>query len=145
MNFAKYISVIAATMLKFAGGPLTGLVLALNLTEIMICSVIGMMLMVILVMFFSEFFSKIRSYFSSNKPRKKFNRINRLAIKTRKKFGLTGVAFLTPLILTPAGGTILALAFNYSKSRILLSMFLWAIIWAVVQTLFFFYVKKLFF
>lgn len=49
MNFAKYISVIAISMLKFMGGPLTGLTLNLSWIETAICSVIGMMITVVLV------------------------------------------------------------------------------------------------
>ena len=58
MNFAKYISVIAISMIKFAGGPLTGLALRLGWVETAICSVIGMMITVSLIVFLGEFIQK---------------------------------------------------------------------------------------
>ncbi|MCU0325821.1 MAG: hypothetical protein MUF45_11305 [Spirosomaceae bacterium] len=114
MNWAGYFATITASMIKFVAGPLVG--------ETTICTVIGMMLTVVILMFFGVFIGK---FFKSNKPKKKFTKTNRLAVKVRSKFGLIGVAGLTPLLFTP--------------SHMLVS----AGIWAVVQTLFFYFVKDL--
>lgn len=146
MNFAKYLSVIAISMVKFAGGPLTGLALQLGWIETAICSVIGMMITVLLIVFSSDFIQKMwRKFFPKKEEAKKFTKMNRLAVKTRRKFGLIGIAFLTPLLFTPIGGTAIAMAFRYEKSEILIQMLISAVIWAIVQTLFFFFVKDLIF
>lgn len=142
MNWAGYFAVITASMLKFLGGPLIGLGLKLHWIETTICTTIGMMLTVSLVMFLGELLKKI---FRNNKPRKRITKTNRLAVKIRRRFGLIGIAALTPLIFTPAGGTILAMAFRYPKSQILLNMLVSAALWAIVQTLFFYFLKDLIF
>ena len=141
MNFAKYLSVIAISMLKFAGGPLTGLAIKLSWIETAICSVVGMMITVFLIVFSGDF---IRNRFYKDKP-KKFTKMTRYGVKIRQKFGLAGIAFLTPLLFTPPVGAALSMAFRYDKKAILLQMFISAVAWAIVQTLFFFYVKDLIF
>ncbi|GAB2614086.1 hypothetical protein GCM10027035_08220 [Emticicia sediminis] len=142
MNFAKYLSVIAISMLKFAGGPLTGLAIKLSWIETAICSVVGMMLTVSLIVFSGDF---IRKIFRKDKPTKKFTKMTRFGVKIRQKFGLIGIAFLTPLLFTPPVGAALSVAFRYDKKAILLQMLISAVVWAIVQTLFFFYVKDLIF
>jgi hypothetical protein len=141
MNFAKYLSVIAISMLKFAGGPLTGLAIKLSWIETAICSVVGMMITVSLIVFSGDF---IRNIFLKDKP-KKFTKMTRYGVKIRQKFGLAGIAFLTPLLFTPPVGAALSMAFRYDKKAIILQMFISAVAWAIVQTLFFFYVKDLIF
>ena len=146
MNFAKYISVIAISMLKFAGGPLTGLALKLAWVETAICSIIGMMITVLLIIFSSDFIQKLWTRFFPKKEKvRKFTKLNRLAIKTRRKFGLVGIALLTPILFTPIGGTALAMAFRYEKREIILQMLISAAAWAIVQTLFFYFLKDLIF
>jgi uncharacterized membrane protein len=146
MNFAKYISVIAISMLKFAGGPLTGLALKLGWVETAICSVIGMMITISLIVFSGEFIQKIwAKFFPKKEKAKKFTKMNRLAIKTRRKFGLIGISLLTPLLFTPIGGAVLAVSFRYDKREIIVQMLISAVVWAIVQTLFFYYVKDLIF
>lgn len=146
MDFAKYFSVIAISMLKFAGGPLTGLALKLGWIETAICSVIGMMTTVALIVFSGDFIQKTwtRLFPKKEKP-KKFTKINRLAIKTRRKFGLIGIAWLTPILFTPIGGAAIAMAFRYEKREILIQMLISAMAWAIIQTLFFYFLKDLIF
>ncbi|MFY7912473.1 MAG: hypothetical protein ACOVO2_23095 [Emticicia sp.] len=141
MNFAKYLSVIAISMLKFAGGPLTGLAIKLSWVETAVCSVVGMMLTVSLIVFSGDF---IRKIFRKDKP-KKFTKMTRFGVKIRQKFGLIGIAFLTPILFTPPVGAALSIAFRYDKKAILLQMLISAAAWAVVQTLFMYYVKDLIF
>ncbi len=148
MEVAKYLSVIFASMIKFFGGPLTGLALKITWIETAVCSVIGMMITVALVTFFGDyiqrFFTRI---FQKGEPKKKkkFTRSNRLAIRIRRKFGLTGISFLTPILFSPIGGAILALAFRYHKRDIMLSMLVSACGWGVIQSLFLYYAKALIF
>jgi len=50
------------------------------------------------------------------------------------KHGLEGIAFLTPLFLTPIGGTILAVSMGNPKGKIILYMLISALGWALVFT-----------
>jgi uncharacterized membrane protein len=141
MNFAKYLSVIAISMLKFAGGPLTGLATKLSWIETVLCSVIGMMLTVSLVVFSGEFFGRI----FRKKKSKKFTKMARIAVKIRQRFGLAGIAFLTPILFTPPLGAALSIAFRYNKKAIFIQMLISAVGWGIVQTLFFYFIKELIF
>lgn len=141
MNFAKYISVIAVSMLKFMGGPLTGLAIQLSWVETAICSVVGMMVTVVLIVFAGDFVSKI---FQKKKP-KKFTRLTRFGVKIRKQFGLSGIALLTPILFTPPLGAALSVAFRYEKKAIIVNMLISAMAWALAQTLFFYFAKDLIF
>lgn len=148
MEVAKYLSVIFASMIKFFGGPLTGLALKITWIETAVCSVIGMMITVALVTFFGDyiqrFFTRI---FQRGEPKKKkkFTRSNRLAVRVRIRFGLMGISFLTPILFSPIGGAILALAFRYHKKDIMLNMLASACVWGVIQCLFVYYAKDFLF
>jgi hypothetical protein len=51
-----------------------------------------------------------------------------------RKYGLGGIAFFTPLILTPIGGTLLALSTNKPRENILVYMLISAIFWSTLFT-----------
>lgn len=135
MNFAKYFSVITVSMLKFIGGPLTGLALNLTWIETFLCSVLGMMISVVMVVYLGDYIQ------SKRKKTNKFSKLTRFSIKTRQKFGLKGIAFFTPILFSPIGGTALAIAFRYNKNEILIQMLISSILWGLIETLAFYYAK----
>lgn len=146
MMFSKYVAVITATMIKFLGGPLTGLALKLTWYETAICSAIGMMLTVFIIVFAGQQVRVLSGKFNRKpKPSKKFTKTTRFAVKIKGNLGLWGIAIMTPLLFTPIGGSVLAVAFKYQPWDIIFKMLVSAAASAVVQTLFFFYVKNLIF
>jgi membrane protein DedA with SNARE-associated domain len=66
------------------------------------------------------------------RKRKRFSQKSRKFVTIWKRYGLAGVAFLTPILLTPIGGTILAVSSGSPKERIILFMFVSASVWSVV-------------
>lgn len=134
MQFAKYSSVIIASTIKFLGGPLSGAALGLNWLETATCTTLGMMISVVVVAYAGAALQSMFQRFQSSPP-KRFTKRTRLAIRIWKRAGLAGIAFLTPLILTPIGGTILAISFGVNRGRLMLYMLISAVIWALVQTL----------
>ncbi|WP_128548579.1 hypothetical protein [Larkinella soli] len=134
MQIAKYLSVLLASTLKFIGGPLSGAALGLNWVETWLCTVLGMMLSVITVTYAGTAFRAVVGRFRKSKPRR-FTRRTRLAVKVWKRAGIFGIALLTPLILTPIGGTILALSFKVHRPQIFVYMLLSALSWGIVFTL----------
>lgn len=128
---AKYISVILSAAFKFVLGPTTSLALGLHWFESVILTVVGMMLSVFVFTFAGQQIQ--RFYFKWRGKRKKkklFTRRNRLIVRVWKNYGLFGVAFLTPLILTPIGGTLVVASFGEKWHKIsiymLISGFLWS-------------------
>jgi len=129
----KYLSVFGLSMFKFLAGPLTGLAVGLKMWETMLLTVGGMMASVTILSFLGiELRHKFVARFAGKK--KKFSPRSRRTVRIWKRFGLQGVAFLTPLILSPFGGTMIAVGFGETPKRIILYMLTSAIFWAVVMT-----------
>lgn len=53
---------------------------------------------------------------------KKISKMARLTVKTWRKFGLTGIAILTPLIFSPLGGALIAVSFKVDTKKIIIYM-----------------------
>lgn len=141
MQVAKYISVLLASTLKFVGGPLAGLALGLSWTETAICTILGMMLSVTLVVFAGAVLEQVSARFRRG-PAKRFSRKTRLAVKIWQRAGMAGIAFLTPILLTPIGGTALAVSFRVNRVKLIGYMLVSAVVWAVVQTLLVYQLKN---
>lgn len=130
MEIAKYVSVALAASLKFIGGPLAGLALGLTWIETAACSVAGLMLSVFLFTFLGEGIRHLVERFRRRKP-KLFTKRNRRAVRIWRRFGLPGIAFLTPLVFTPIGGTLLAVSFRAPRLPTFGWMLLFGVLWAV--------------
>ncbi len=134
MLFAKYLSVVLASTLKFIGGPLSGVAMGLTWIETAACTVLGMMLSVATVMFVGTALERLVQRFRKQRPRR-FSKRTRLAVRIFQRSGLLGIALLTPLLLTPLGGTALAISFRVRRVPLFFYMLGSAVFWAVVQTL----------
>ena len=127
----KLASVYFSSMLKFIFGPLGGYAAGFSLVTTILVTVAGMMTVVLVFTFFGNWIrERIASRFS--KKRNKFSPRNRRFVTIWKKYGLIGVAALTPLILTPIGGTLLAVSSGSPKEKIIFYMFISASVWSVV-------------
>jgi hypothetical protein len=73
-----------------------------------------------------------------NRFRKKkpilFSKRVRYAVQIWQKFGIKGIAALTPLIFTPIGGSLLALSFKVPLPRILFFMAISSLLWSLFYT-----------
>ncbi|NIJ56077.1 hypothetical protein [Dyadobacter arcticus] len=129
-TFLKYFSVALASTLKFFGGPIAGVILKLTWIETAICSAIGMMFTVLLLTYIGGGIQALIKKHRKSKP-KKFTRTNRIAVNIWRRFGIIGIAFLTPPLFTPIFGPILAIAFKVPRASIFLWMSISAIIWGL--------------
>ncbi|HEX8549892.1 MAG TPA: hypothetical protein VF691_23220, partial [Cytophagaceae bacterium] len=68
------------------------------------------------------------------KNSKLFSKKNRRLIKIWRSYGIRGVAFLTPILLSPIGGTLLAASFGESRGKIFFYMLLSSIFWSFIFT-----------
>jgi hypothetical protein len=90
-----------------------------------------MMTVVILFAFFGDFMrTKVLDRFFPK--RKRFSVRNRKIVGIWKKYGLLGVAALTPVLLTPIGGALLAVSVGTPRNKLILFMFVSAAIWSTV-------------
>lgn len=126
----KALSVFLLSMLKFILGPMTGMALGLHYVTTTLATIGGMMMSVVIFTYFGEWLRSVVLHRFYRNSRKFTPRTRRIA--AWRKYGLSGIAFLTPLLLTPIGGTLLAVGATKSKGRILLAMFISATGWSLV-------------
>jgi membrane protein DedA with SNARE-associated domain len=127
----KAIPIYLLCTLKVVFGPTLGYAAGLNIITTMIATASGMMTSVVAFTYFGEWLRmKLLNKWIST--RKKFTPNNRRIVTVWKKFGLAGIAVLTPLGLTPIGGTILAVSLGAPKEKIIFFMLISSIVFAVV-------------
>ncbi|MEO9474254.1 MAG: hypothetical protein ABJG41_01925 [Cyclobacteriaceae bacterium] len=132
----KYLIVYLLSAVKFIFGPSFGLSFGLSVPEICILTLAGMMSTVYLVCYFGPHIRKLTiRVFGKKKKRAVFSPRTRRFVKIWKKYGVKGIAFLTPLLLSPPGGTFLANAFGGKKPEIIKWMWVFGSISSVVLTL----------
>ena len=129
----RAVPVFLSSMIKFIFGPIGGKAAGLHLITTMIVTAAAMMTVVIAFTYFGEFLrEKI-----INRLRKKKS-VEEQPKKTAgffTKYGLAGIAMLTPIILTPIGGTLLAVGVSSNREKIILYMLVSACVWSVLLTL----------
>ena len=129
----KIATVYFSSMLKFVFGPLGGYAAGFTVVTTILVTVAGMMTVVLVFTLFATWIRQkiIMRFF---KKRNKFSPRNRRFVTIWKKYGLIGVAALTPILLTPIGGTLLALSSGSPKDKIIFYMFISASVWSVIMS-----------
>lgn len=127
----KVATVYFSCMLKFIFGPLGGYAAGFPLITTILVTVAGMMTVVLLFTFFGNWI-RVKIIGKFFKKRSRFSQSNRRFVTIWKRYGLIGVAALTPIFLTPIGGTILAVSSGSPKEKIIFYMFVSACVWSVV-------------
>jgi len=134
VEFGKYLSIFLLSMLKFIFGPTMGTAAGMSLVETVLLTVGGMMASVFIISYFGTTLrAKVFSRISMNK--KLFTKRNRNLVKIWNNYGLFGVALLTPIIFTPIGGTLFAVAMGTPRRKIFSYMFFSGMFWAIIITL----------
>ena len=130
-EFLKALPVLLFSMIKFILGPTLGFAARLHFLTTVFVTILGMMSMVFAFTYAGEWIrNKVLARFFKN--RKLFTPKSRKFVSVWKKYGLTGIAFLTPLVLTPIGGTLLAVSSGSPREKIILYMFISAAAWALI-------------
>jgi hypothetical protein len=80
-------------------------------------------------------------YFKSHEHPKIFTKNNRMIIKVKKRFGLWGIAFVTPLGITIPLGAFIAERFYRDKKKVILALSVGVLFWniAIYVLIAFFY------
>ncbi len=160
-GFFKLFLVLIISGVKFVFAPPFALYDArYNFIETFLSTTIGGLLGVIFFFYLSEIildlFKKvwpvIRSYFfrhdvtpvhetkkivSDASRKKQFSRKNKFIVNTRRKYGLWGIAILTPILLSIPLGTFLASKYFKNKKSILLSLAISVVCWSLIMTSFY--------
>ena len=126
-----FFAIYLMTLFKFISGPVLGYIAGYSLAEIMLVTVAGMMSSVIIFAYLGEWIKK-QWGIRITKKRLVFSRRNRRIVKVWQKFGVAGVAILTPLLLTPIGGTLVLTSFGVERKIIVSYMFASSVWWSFV-------------
>ena len=129
----KYFTVFFLSGFKFIFGPTFGVANDMPLTAIILLTAGGMMATVYLFTFFG---SELRNFAKKFKKNPKvFTKRNRRFVKIWRKFGLEGVCLLTPLLLSPPIGALLANLLGTNKRKLIKWMWISALGWGTVLSL----------
>ncbi|KAA9325573.1 hypothetical protein F0P96_19795 [Hymenobacter busanensis] len=130
----KYATVFLLSMVKFIGGPVTGAAAGLSFAQTLALTVAGMMTSVAVV-------SGVGRSWAAHMQRRRrlrhkpvFSRRSRTIVRIFSRFGISGIAFLTPILFTPIGGTVIATMLGVRRQQILLHMFWSALLWGAAFT-----------
>jgi hypothetical protein len=139
--FQQGVVIILGSTLKFIFGPVSGAAFGMPPLLTALFTTAGMMLTVIVVMIGGK---PLKDWIQGRFPNgKKFSKKNRLIIKTRGKYGIYGIALLTPILFSPPVGALIALALTSEKSKVLFPMFVSASFWSVIFSFFLQTIKTL--
>ena len=137
----KYISIYLLSMVKFIAGPTMGPASGLSWVETVLITVAGMMTSVI-IFTSKRFKDNIPAIFK--RKRKRFTKKNRRFVGIWKKYGLFGVSFLTPIIFTPIGGSILVSYLGGGRRKVIYYMLFSAVFWSLIfSTVFYFFISEI--
>lgn len=125
------ILIFLGSIVKFSMGSLTAIAANLGLSG-SLANVIGGIIGIVI---FTYLGSYMQEYLVKKYPRRfgrKFTKSNRLLVRVKQKFGLNGVAALTPIALSIPVGVMFALTLTHDKKKILISMVVSTLIWATL-------------
>lgn len=152
----RFIEVLVLSGIKFLLGPPLSFKLGFSFFQTVIVTTIGGLIGVIFFFYLSEillrFFKKswpyIKAFFGiselkpqparvkkiNGKQKKNFSRKNKFIVNTRRKYGLWGIAILTPVLLSIPLGTFLANKYYRNKKSVLFSLGVSVICWSLVMS-----------
>jgi len=128
-DYVKFLEVAALSMFKFLFAPFLGAKVGLNMWTTWAACLIGMNLSVFLFSFFGQKIKKFWATLFPSKSQKLFSQKSRRVVSIWAKYGLYGIAFLTPPLFTPPVGSLIAASFGEPRQRIVLFMLISSLIW----------------
>jgi len=129
--FATFFGIYLVCLFKFIGGPILGTAAGYSVLEIELVTVSGMMTSVIAFTYLGDWIKNTWTIKIRKNP-KRFTNRTRNIVKIWQKFGVYGIAALTPIFLTPIGGTIILSSFGIDKHKIIITMLVSGLIWAFI-------------
>ncbi len=129
----KILTVLFWSAIKYIVGISFAIGFGFNQIEILLYTVLGGMMGVVVYLYLWEFIlHTYYKYFPKKIKPIKFTKWKRRLVVFIRKYEVWGVALLTPIILTPPVGTILASTIETNKWRIKLIMFFSFCFWTLL-------------
>lgn len=132
-NWSQIILIVLISILKYGLGIFTAINSSLGFWPSIIANMAGGGIGVFIFTFLGSIIKKKYIAFRyKNKKPKRFSRWNRFLIHFRNRFGLVGIAFLSPILLTIPVGVILSLQITENKIKIFFYIYTGCLIWSWV-------------
>ncbi|KOF02504.1 hypothetical protein OB69_12070 [Roseivirga seohaensis subsp. aquiponti] len=132
-KFLTYLGIYLLACLKSILPPLLGPAAGMSPLEIIIITMAGLMTSVVLFSFLGEKIKKnVLPIFIRKKG--KFSPQSRRMVRIWTKYGIIGTCFLTPLILSPVGGSLLVSTVGAPRKQVFFYMFIFGLFWSIVWT-----------
>lgn len=137
-EFLKMLSVFLACAIVFGkiGMPSAMVVFEYNFLKVFLISTAGGIVGNTFFVFFTNAILKWIHNYRVKKhkihSRKIFTRFNRGIIKVKSRFGLTGIALITPPLLSAPLGAFLAVRFFKNKAKILAYLSVSVMLWSII-------------
>ncbi|MDX2001147.1 MAG: hypothetical protein SFW35_01860 [Chitinophagales bacterium] len=132
-KLSDYLLVYLGSMFKMILGPLAGLSNHLTLWETALFTCLGMMSTVLVISLINPSFRK-KMVWKFKRDKRLFTRRNRRLVLLWRKYGLKGIAFITPVLLMPIGGAIIALSFGGKRKLLYQYMFASMAFWSLITS-----------
>ena len=136
LEFTKIVGLLVFSTLKFFFSPSAALLAGYSFVETIAITVIGGYTGFVLFFFAGKFIVAWFHRVFKRKKKKLFNKRNRLIVKIKSKYGLLGIATLTPLLLSIPVGALLASYYFPRAKRTLPIFFVCLVIWSFILTSF---------
>jgi membrane protein YqaA with SNARE-associated domain len=127
---------------KFLFAPATIILSGYNFWQTILISTTGGWFGVYVFYFFGKLIMDyiFRKYFNKTEPKqvkKKFSKTNKMIVKTKTKYGIYGLAIITPVVISIPIGAIIAAKY-YRKNKATIPILMSAVFaWSVILTTFF--------
>ena len=135
-HLGKCVSVFGLAMVRPSAAPILAYASGLHIAESIVLVACGIVLSVTLVAAVGH---RVRAYFAARRERLgKPERVRELNPRARvvwEKYGMAGIAFITPLLLSPIGGGMAAAGFAVPRPKIILHTAWAGAFWAVVYSI----------
>ena len=104
-----------------------------NFGEAMLLAVLGGMMGVVFFSYTRDMLKLLwYKYFPRRQPRRRFTPYNRFLVRVKQRFGLAGIAFLTPVVLTVPVGAFIASSMYKNKPVVFAYMFAAFVFWSLL-------------
>lgn len=136
----KIISVVLLSSVKFGLGglPLALAVYHFSFFKAVVTTSFGGILGIVVFSYLSELILKLADKVTCwwrkkhpAKPKKKFTFQNKMIVRVKKRFGLIGLAILTPTVLSMPLGMLLAKRYFHNTQRVMVYMISSVLFWAI--------------
>ncbi|MCU0328708.1 MAG: hypothetical protein MUE53_06925 [Chitinophagales bacterium] len=127
-----YLGKIFLAFFKFGFGLFAAL-MQKNTVEGLVINLLGGVLGIVFFIFFGQGVNEFIKYkLYQNKPKKLFTKRNRFLVKIRRNYGIYGISFLAPILITIPLGILINLNLTQSKVKIFWVMMASCVFWSLV-------------